>query len=108
MYRITSYNVCYTKLLRFISIFLCTLSLSSQSYSPYENPDYLPFERMVYQPGRNFHTSIRQFRFDELEAVGSTDSALYSAIRVPEGKLNIFKRFLYDDLLQWENDDFIV
>ncbi|WP_255434007.1 hypothetical protein [Carboxylicivirga sp. M1479] len=92
---------------------LCTLfvlllignSLMAQSVSHYEDPYYSPFERYVYQPGSGFHTAVRQFRMDQLEEVINTDSVLYDGLRVPDGKLNFWKRIWHDDLFKLEHDD---
>ncbi len=77
----------------------------SQSYSHYDNPDFSPFERQAYMPGNKIHTAIKSYRMDELEAMTNTDSLLYDGLRVPQGKLNFFKRFFHDDLIKWETDD---
>ena len=91
----------------FLSLALVLFSLLgfAQSVSHYEDPYYSPFERYVYQPGSRFHTSIRQYRMDQLEQIINTDSVLYAGLRVPEGKLNIWKRFLHDDLFVLNKDD---
>ncbi len=79
--------------------------IAAQSVSHYEDPYYAPFERYVYQPGTNFHTSIRQYRMDQLETIVNTDSVLYDGLKVPEGRLNIWKRFLHDDLFTLDKKD---
>ncbi|WP_244828516.1 hypothetical protein [Carboxylicivirga sediminis] len=79
--------------------------LTAQSVSHYEDPYYSPFERYIYQPGTNFHTSIRQYRMDQLNEVINTDSVLYDNLRIPEGRLNIWQRFLHDDLISLDKED---
>ncbi|WP_262326488.1 hypothetical protein [Carboxylicivirga litoralis] len=80
-------------------------ALSAQSVSHYEDPYYSPFERHVYKPGTGFHTSVRQYRMDELNAIINTDSVLYDGLRVPDGHLNFWKRIFHDDLLKLDKGD---
>ncbi len=65
-------------------------NLFGQLQSHYEDYQYSPFERYVYKPGSNFHTSVRQYRIDQLNNVVNTDSVLYDGLRVPSGHLNFW------------------
>ncbi|WP_430810423.1 MULTISPECIES: hypothetical protein [unclassified Carboxylicivirga] len=93
------------KYIAMIALLLGGHYLVGQSYSHYEDPYYSPFERYVYQPGTNFHTAIRQYRMDQLNKLVNTDSVLYNGLRIPQGKLNFWKRIFHDDLLKLDKDD---
>ncbi len=86
-------------------IFLSGNLLYSQQYSQYENFDYDPFSRYLYKPGTNFHTSVRNYRIDEINKVIDSDSAIYDGIRVPDKKMNFWRRIVYDDLFRWKTED---
>ena len=79
--------------------------LLSQGYSHYGNNQFNPFERHLYQPGKNFHTSIKDYRMDELEKIMNTDSVLYLGIKIKPGKQNFWKRIFNDDLLGWQDEE---
>jgi len=89
-----------------ISVFLFSCGLLfSQEYNQYENFDYSPYTRYLYKPGTNFHTSVRNYRMDEVEKIVNTDSVLYDGLKIPAGKLNFWKRIVHDDLFRWKSDD---
>ncbi len=77
----------------------------TQLQSHYEDFNYSPFDRYVYKPGSEFHTSVRQYRMDQLNQVVNTDSVLYDGLKVPSGHLNFWKRIFHDDLFQLKKDD---
>ncbi|MCG8578523.1 MAG: hypothetical protein MI866_01310, partial [Bacteroidales bacterium] len=93
------------RLIAFVLVYISCTTINAQSVSHYEDPYYSPFERYVYKPGANFHTSVRQYRMDQLNAIVNTDSVLYDGLRVPDGKLNFWKRIFHDDLLKLDKDD---
>ncbi len=93
------------KIIALATIAFTSLYSQAQSVSHYEDPYYSPFERFVYQPGTNFHTSVRQYRMDQLNNIINTDSVLYDGIKVPDGKLNFWKRLLHDDLFTLDKGD---
>ncbi|MCT4646662.1 MAG: hypothetical protein N4A74_16860 [Carboxylicivirga sp.] len=93
------------RLFAILGVILLGQYVMSQAVSHYENPYYSPFERYVYKPGTNFHTSIRQYRMDQLNAIVNTDSVLYDGLKVPEGHLNLWKRLLHDDLFTLDKGD---
>lgn len=84
--------------------FSAALTLLGQGYSHYENNTFNPFERLVYVPGNNFHTSVKSYRMDELERLMDTDSVLYSGLRLPAKPMNFWRRIFHDDLLRWSDD----
>lgn len=87
-----------------LSITMCN-TLLSQGYSHYGNNQFNPFERHLYQPGKNFHTAIKDYRMDELEKIMNTDSVLYLGIIIKPGKQNFWKRIFNDDLLGWQDEE---
>lgn len=93
---------------RYLFLLLVLFTVNSafaQLQSHYEDYQYSPFERYVYRPGGNFHTSVRQYRMDQLNEIIDTDSVLYAGLRVPSGKLNFWQRIFHDDLLKLNYDD---
>ncbi len=100
-----------TRILTFLTITLISSLINSanaQQYSYYDNWQYHPFGKIIYQPGSNFHTSIRPLDYDKLNELTDVDSLLYDGIRVPSGKLNFWKRIFHDDLVKWEKPDYWV
>ncbi|MCU4162970.1 hypothetical protein [Carboxylicivirga caseinilyticus] len=93
------------KYLTLLMVVFMMSDIMAQLQSHYEDYQYSPFERYVYQPGSNLHTSVRQYRLDELNKVFNTDSVLYDGLRVPSGELNFWKRIFHDDLIQLKKDD---
>ncbi len=87
-----------------LSFTMCSL-LSSQGYSHYGNNQFNPFERHLYQPGNNFHTSVKDYRMDELEMILNTDSILYGDLNIAPGTKNFWRRIFTDDLLAWQDDE---
>lgn len=88
-----------------LTILALSTSVAAQGYSHYGNNQFNLFERHAYKPGSNFHTSIKDYRMDELEKLFDTDSLLYSQMNIASKKRNIFGRFLFDNLLEWHDDD---
>jgi hypothetical protein len=80
----------------------------AQHYLHYDNLGLTPIDKVVNQPGKRFHTSLKQYRYNEIQAIANVDSLLYDGIKIPQGKQNIFKRFLNDDLLRWKTPDYRV
>lgn len=88
----------------FILFFLWIGSFAyGQTYSHHNQQNFDPIVRAVYQPGVNFHTSIRPYRLDQVQAYYSTDSLIQRDIRKPSKKLNILQRFIHDDFLRWDS-----
>lgn len=75
---------------------------SSQTYSIYNNTEFDPITRELYNPGLNVHTSVRPYRMDQLNKHLNTDSILYRGIVPRGGHQNIWRRFLHADLFKWE------
>ena len=88
-----------------IFFFLLVSTGFSQRYSIYENQDFSLIEKHLYQPGNNFHTSVRQYQYNQMNRVINVDSMLYDGIKKPNGKLNFWKRIFHDDLLKWNKTD---
>lgn len=90
-------------------IFLLSLTFSLQSVaqevSYYNNEQFNPFQKVVYQPGNNFHTSVKPYSLSKISSLTNTDSLIYEGISVPQGDLNFWKRIFHDDLLHWEDKD---
>ncbi len=42
---------------------------------------------------------------DEIEKIVNADSVLYDGLKIPDGKLNFWKRIVHDDLFRWKSDD---
>ena len=75
-------------------------STYAQGYSFYENSQFDRFQRQMYRVGDNYlHSSIRQYSLDEMNEVFNVDSVLYDGIVIPNKRMNIWRRFLHDDLL---------
>lgn len=81
---------------------LSILGLQAQDYSPYNNPGFDPLTRELYQAGLKANTSIRPLRMDQLAGSFNTDSLIQRQLRKPEGRLNIWQRFIHDDFIRWE------
>jgi len=92
----------------FIAIICTSHQTKAQEVSYYDNWQFHPFGKVLYQPGTNYHTSLRPIDYTKLQQLTNVDSILYDGIKVPDGKLNIWKRFLHDDLIKWENEDWWV
>ncbi len=97
-------------LILLLFIFANTLwfGANAQQYTYYDNWQFHPFGKVIYQPGTNYHTSIRSLDYDKLRELTNVDSLLYDGLRVPSGKLNFWKRIFHDDLLKWEKEDYWV
>lgn len=85
--------ICFTLL-------FTAVNTSAQGYSFYENNQFDRLQRQMYRVGDNYlHSSLRQYSYDEMGEVFNIDSVIYDGIVVPEKKMNIWRRFLHDDLL---------
>ncbi len=96
----------FTKLTIFITgiiLVIAPIISRGQSYSHYNNNGYDPFLRELYKPGNNLHTSVRPLRMDEVNRYISSDSLIQRGLNKPNGKLNIFQRFIHDDLIKWSD-----
>jgi len=108
-----------------ISLIIAILSsvvATAQGYSYYENSQFDPFQRQTYIIGnKSLHSSIRQYKLDELRELYDLDSLIYAGIRRPEtytnpheaydGKpvsKNIFKNLIHDDFLAWKYKDIYI
>lgn len=83
----------------------------AQQYSKYNSFEFDPIIRTLYQPDNNIHTSIKPYRLDQVEKHYNTDSLIRRDLYKPEGRLNIWKRIIHDDLFKWdykESDDITV
>ncbi|MGQ1786644.1 MULTISPECIES: hypothetical protein [unclassified Saccharicrinis] len=89
----------------FATVVLIATNLSAQEISHYNNDKFNPFERIIYRPGLNIHTSVRTYQLDKINAITNIDSLLYDGLKVPSGKLNFWQRIFHDDLLKWENEE---
>lgn len=84
---------------------------NAQGYSYYESSQFDPFQRQTYKVGiTNLHSSIRNYKLDELSQYYNLDSLIYRGIRKSEKKKNIFRNLIHDDFLSWrdENDKIYV
>ncbi len=98
------------KIISLVSLFLvvCTATFA-QGLSYYENSQFDPFQRQTYKVGRKtLHSSLRSYKLTELQEYFDLDSVIYDGIEKPNKKMNIFRNFLYDDLLSWKGDDYYV
>ena len=108
-----------------ISLIIAILSsvvATAQGYSYYENSQFDPFQRQTYVIGnKSLHSSIRQYKLDELRELYDLDSLIYAGIHRPEtytnpheaydGKpvsKNIFKNLIHDDFLAWKYKDIYI
>lgn len=103
------------------SIFVCVSSFA-QGYSIYQNSQFDPFQREMYKVGiRTLHSSLRQYKLDEIRSFYDLDSLIYAGIRRPDVYLNpreaeggkpvcgnVFKNFIHDDFLAWKYKDIYV
>lgn len=83
----------------------------AQQYSKYNSFEFDPIIRTLYQPDNNIHTSIKPYRLDQVGKHYNTDSLIRRDLYKPEGRLNIWKRIIHDDLFKWdykESDDITV
>jgi hypothetical protein len=80
----------------------------AQSYSIYENQQYRPFEKAIYQPGAGIHTSIQNYTLNNLNRAVNVDSALYAGMKIPQGHLGFVKRLFFGHALQWETIDYTI
>lgn len=95
-------------ILTFILLLSATITFA-QGYSHYENSQFDFYQRQMYRPGdKKLHSSLRNYKLDELNAVFNTDSVLYDGISVPDKKMNIFRRFLHGNTLEWRDNDIAV
>jgi hypothetical protein len=86
-------------------VFLFSHNLHAQKISYYNNDNFNPFSRIIYQPGKNFHTSVKPYNLSKLEHITNIDSIIYDGLRVPSGHLNLWKRIFHDNLLQWSDNE---
>ncbi len=94
----------FLRIVLFVSVFAQYFVSYSQNYSTHFNEQYNNIEKHLYRPAKNFHTSIKQYKLDEINHVVSFDSILYLDIHKPQGHLNIWQRFRYDNLFEWKNE----
>jgi hypothetical protein len=94
----------YTNKIALISFscMIVTLSLNAQVYSIYNDKSYDPFMRSLNVPGINFHTSVQPYRLDQIEKIMPTDSLIQRGLYKPDSPMNIFRRFIHDDFVSWE------
>jgi hypothetical protein len=86
-----------------------SFSAKSQSYWLNTNHQFNQAEKLMYQPGTNLHTSIKNYEMRQTQAVFDFDSVHYSQINIWEGKQNVFRRFINADLFKWdEKDDYTI
>ncbi len=76
---------------------------NAQEYSYFENKQFNPFTRNLYNSNKPFHTSISSYKLNEVKALFNTDSAVYANIRIPQGKLNLWQRIFNEHLLMWND-----
>jgi len=102
-----------------ITCILVVLAIPSkaQTYSIHQNSGYDPLIREMYRPGVNLHSSVKPYRLDEVNKYYSTDSLIQKGLykptervyllsrKQPADKLNIFQRFIHDDLFSWDDKD---
>lgn len=90
----------------FITIILLLITLQKaecQEYSYYENNQFNPFTRNLYNKSTPFHTSIKNYSLDEINSVINSDSAVFRNYRIPLGKRNLWKRIFHEHLLMWNS-----
>lgn len=89
---------------------LCSAtSAMAQGYSYYEDTQFDPFQRQMYKVGAvKQHPALRSYRLDELRRDYDLDSLIYDGLKKPQKKMNIWRNFLWDDLLSWRDDDVYV
>ena len=75
--------------------------VDAQEFSYYENKQFNPFSRHLYNSTTPFHTSVSNYMLNEVNQVVNSDSVIYSEIRIPKGKLNFAQRIYCDQLLMW-------
>ncbi len=87
----------------------------AQGVSYYEDSQFDPFQRQTYMlrnacnaENLRVHSAIRSYDLRELGECMNLDSLIYDGIRLPEKKMNIWRRFLYDDLLLWRTENIYV
>lgn len=95
----------FAKLLSFLILMqFCFVQIAeSQEYSYYENTQYNPFTRHLYDSKKPFHTSISNYKLNEVNQIINSDSVIYSNIHIPAGKLNLWKRIFNEHLLMWDD-----
>jgi hypothetical protein len=86
-------------------ISLSTLGANAQSYWLNANNQFNQAEKLLYQPGTNLHTSIKNYEMRQTQKVFDYDSVHYSQLAIWEGKQNVFRRFINADLFKWEQKD---
>lgn len=85
-----------------------TTEAKGQRFSIYENQQFQPYEKAIYQPGARFHTSIRNYRVDELKQVVNLDSVLYDGMRIRHDKQSFIRRLFKGHALQWETNAYTI
>jgi len=93
------------RIILFSFILSNVLHLTAQEVSYYNNSQFNPYDKIVYQPGTNIHTSVKSYQLSSIKKFADTDSVLYEGINRKTQKLNILQRALNDHLLQWKNED---
>ncbi len=86
-------------------LFSLVYHLSAQKVSYYQNDKFNPYEKELYKPGNNFHSSVKPYDLSKIEKQYNLDSILYDGIKKPEGDVNFWKRIFHDDLLKWDNGE---
>ncbi len=78
----------------------------SQGVSYYEDDQFDPYRRHAYKVGQqHLHPAIREYNLNELAEYYDLDSLLYNGIRLPDKKMNFWRRFIYDDILLYRKND---
>ncbi|SKB64942.1 hypothetical protein SAMN03080601_00931 [Alkalitalea saponilacus] len=87
-----------------ILFWIISHAIYGQRYSIYNHHFYDPITRELYKPGLNIHTSIKPLRLDQIDRHFNTDSLIRRGLNTPNANLNIWQRFIHDDLFRWEKD----
>ena len=98
-----------------VVLLMFVTATNAQTYNILQNNGFDPITRELYKPGVNLHTSVKPYRLDEINNYFSTDSLIQRGLYKPSERvsifkrnkskenLNIFQRFVHDDLFSWED-----
>ncbi len=100
-------SVIYKHLHLLILLLCSTIVAYSQGTSYYEDNEFDPYQRRLYFVGKDRpHTTIRNYKLDELNKYFDTDSVLYVGVKkLVNTCAKIINNFLNTDFLSWRSSD---
>ncbi len=86
-------------------IILFTININAQEISHYNNDEFNPFNKIIYSPGKNIHTSVKPLNLSRIREIANVDSLIYRGMKTPDKNTGFWRRIFCDDLLRWNKND---